>query len=300
MQTVAALTSQLFDRIFGHKYFSKRSIVISVCLSMTSFTSVTCWRLIENGYLERPNPNAYPIFVGWIAFLIATIILVRKPAIADTRTCLIVVLSVALFIVDRCMSLWAYTPITIPKQTGFFLESVAFLVVSFGTDLLCIVAIRWMTRWAERLTQFVSICAAILLTLAIAAGLCLLPLAWALERFRAYSATDIDIYQMGYMMSNNSELIPRMHFYEFVVLLSASNMVDAVFASIFFLLILAMLIHRLFWPLLQRGIYALADLGVLGHRKLLGTAGLALLGFGFGKPLELLSKLVDVFTKKGG
>lgn len=74
--------------------------------------------------------------------------------------------------------------------------------------------------------------------------------------------------------------------------------VDTLAMSILLIASMAgMLVHRLFWPVLARPLCALADLGFLRSKVLLGSIGISLLGVGAfrGKFLTLIVKIVTLF-----
>jgi hypothetical protein len=72
-----------------------------------------------------------------------------------------------------------------------------------------------------------------------------------------------------------------------------SNVITVVFAIIFLILALLMIVHRAFWPLINRPIYALAGLGIIRRRKLLGAAGILLLGLAVGYEPSWLKEIID-------
>jgi len=75
-----------------------------------------------------------------------------------------------------------------------------------------------------------------------------------------------------------------------------ANSIDALTSLVFAILALALLGHRLLWPVTERAIYALQGLGIARRRRLFGTVGVALFGYaGLGSP-ELLKKVIEVFV----
>jgi hypothetical protein len=75
--------------------------------------------------------------------------------------------------------------------------------------------------------------------------------------------------------------------------LSAANMVDVLVALTFTFLALILLAHRLFWPILMRPTYFLADLGIARRSKELGIVGVVLLGYaGWGLP-KIVEKVIE-------
>jgi hypothetical protein len=73
---------------------------------------------------------------------------------------------------------------------------------------------------------------------------------------------------------------------------------DGLVASIFFILLFGLLLHRLLWPIVQRPVYALASLGIVRRKKLSLFVGGALLVAG-GIPssvIHFMSKLLEGFV----
>jgi hypothetical protein len=62
--------------------------------------------------------------------------------------------------------------------------------------------------------------------------------------------------------------------------LAASNLLDGLVASAFFILFCALLLHRLIWPVIQRPVYALATRDVVRRRRAIRTVGIAFVGLG--------------------
>jgi hypothetical protein len=72
-----------------------------------------------------------------------------------------------------------------------------------------------------------------------------------------------------------------------------SNLLGGMVASVFILCGLIMLLHRFVWPLVERPIYALGNLGIARRRKVLATLGVLLISVAFGNPVEWLAKLIE-------
>jgi len=75
--------------------------------------------------------------------------------------------------------------------------------------------------------------------------------------------------------------------------LGFSNSIDTLAPLVFFLLVLILLGHRVFWPLLSRPLYALQDLGITRRRKFFGAIGLGLLALAGFKVPELFKKVLE-------
>jgi hypothetical protein len=292
MQTVADLTSALFDRIFGEHYFSLRALTVSICLSTLSLlVSFFIQMFYESGLpVNRAEMLAVSIFVAVIViFIICLVLSIRFPSLSKRKVWFFLVFCAALIVTADI--LWdEEADLTLWYLVTLIIGSAVVLFVSFACDIAFMAATRRGVRWASGLKSVPKIVGIITLNLLMAAALLVYPYWWSSQRLAYERGGNV----LGSMIGDN----PVAQIGETVHLLSCSNFVDALGASVFILFGLMMLLHRMFWPLLARPIFALADLGVIGHRKLLGTVGLALLGYATGKPMELLIKLVELFYKK--
>lgn len=295
MQTVATLTSRLFDWIFGERYFSLRALTVSICLSTLSLlVSLVVQGLYEwdpAAAAEGPQMLLLGILFAIIAiFMICLVLCIRFPRLSERRTWFLLVFCAALIVTVQILR-DEEADLTVLYLATLIVGSAAVLFASFACDIAFIAVTRQAVRWASGLTSFPKIVGIVILNLLMAAALLVYPFWWSSERLYY----DLGANEIG---SWTGIYNPVAGVGETVHVLSCSNFVDALGASVFIMLGLLMLLHRVFWPLLARPVYALADLGVIGHRKLLGTAGLALLGYATGKPMAILTKLVEVFYKK--
>ena len=82
--------------------------------------------------------------------------------------------------------------------------------------------------------------------------------------------------------------------------LGLSNAFGALAALLFFIISATVLLHRLFWPVLRRPVMAAHRHGLLQQRKLLGGAGVALLGHASPVGQWLEQSLKSVHISFGG
>jgi hypothetical protein len=76
-----------------------------------------------------------------------------------------------------------------------------------------------------------------------------------------------------------------------VVSVALLNFGDIVACSVFFVVMVFVLVHRLLWPTLERPVYALQRYGVIRRKALLSSIGAALL---FGpKGVELAKYIIQ-------
>jgi hypothetical protein len=132
------------------------------------------------------------------------------------------------------------------------------LLLSFGFDVLYISVTRMMLRWIFQMRRVHEIIGVIALNVGLALALVYGPIElmsvltkpYLLGAWGAWSAT-----------------------------LVAFNFGDIVACSVFFVVTLAVLAHRLMWPILERHIYALQRFGLIRKKWLLLTIA-SLLWFG--------------------
>jgi hypothetical protein len=70
-----------------------------------------------------------------------------------------------------------------------------------------------------------------------------------------------------------------------------ANLLGAAVAAVFFAYGLAMLFHRLAWPIIQRPIYAFASLGIARRKVFFSTLGSLLILWALGKPVDWVSSI---------
>jgi hypothetical protein len=288
MQAVGTLTTHLFERVFGKSYISARAITVSICLSLLSFT------LIFRAVGERPIGGLImdPFYVhlsssAWIIFVMLLALSVGIPRLAGQNSWVALVFTLGLmtlvrFLTENSFGVLLHEPIG--NIVGILGAATLLLLLSFGCDMAFVAVTRSAVRRISNMDELWKIVSVLGSNVAIATGVLIYPLWWA----------------HGQALKELGPNAPHvfMHNSTFVILLSLSNSFDILIAAAFVIMACAMLIHRMFWPLLARPIYALAELGIRGHRRLLGTVGMALVGIAAGKPLVFLAKLIEVIYKQ--
>jgi len=300
MQTVGEMTTRLFDRVFGNRYFSVRAIVGSICLSMTSMLFLYFSTAIRgNGISWLSDDEGKICLVSLLVFLVVSVISLRIRQLAQRKAWLALIFLLALLQLTYDLALGDLNSShgSVRYVLTLIIFAAGILVASFGCDLLFIAATRWAVRWASGMNNFVKISSVIFLNLSIAAGLFIYPLLWSEAKFDAEMTSNAMVFALRFGLDMRSAT-PHVSLSECVLVLSSSNAIDGLVASVYVVLAMLMLVHRVLWPLLARPIYALADLGVIRQRKLLGCVGLALLGFATGKMPEFAKQVIDAFVSK--
>ena len=289
MQQVAKSTARGLDLLFGHGLFTLRCLGASVCFSISSVALVFLCMLLYPGNwhnLDKSDLLTLAILgcLGPLYLALGTIHLWFR-GFRFTKTWLFLVLASA------CV-LWGI---------GFSAPSLDFWhkliyvatrgVPSIGACFLCdalfIAATRASLRWAGEMRSSWKIAVLVLLNLLLAAGLVLAPFYWAFETSLG-SALD------GMMTPGPT---PTDSATDIVMSASASNAIDVLAASAFVLLALALLVHRAIWPLLNRSIFRLQEIGTKSRRTILISLGLTLLAAGTGENTwHWVKKIAEMLT----
>lgn len=166
-----------------------------------------------------------------------------------------------------------------------------FVVLTIGCDWLFIVATRWLLRKGSQFDSRAKIIGLMLGNVLLACFLVVFPvgLAWGLGGLATIvrSARIVPTILEYVNVSNPHQI--------FLASLGASNLLDGIVACLFFFLLSALLVHRVFWPSLQRPVYALASRGIVRRRRLFFTAGLALVALG-GIPKSTIHIIGKILT----
>lgn len=245
----------------------------------------------------RSFKNYLAGFVWLIIFLILSVVSLKKPELAKGKQWLGFVFILALPPLMWFLGSEEFDPHQSPITfiALLILFSSGILVLSFACHILLIGAGRWVVRRAAAMNNFWKISCVIFLNLSIVVGLCIYPLMWGSDRFVQEVNAEVAMYSLAVGFHDPPpHWLPHISFAQCVVAASF----DGLLASVFVVLAILMVVHRIIWPILARPVYALADLGVIQQRKLLGCVGLALLGFGIGKLPEFVKQVISIFVGK--
>jgi hypothetical protein len=256
MRGVAKLTTEVFDKLFGNRLISLRAVGTSLSLGTGSY-------MIIYGLLFREFFHFSPWFPGLGVLFIG---LGLAPLIFTRSKVLYIWFGVVLLAVTMLLT----ASVEIESHGA---REVSMDVLLLAGSLTCDIVFVWMTRrmlkWVTHKSSFTPMLGIILLNLCAAALLVEGP--WI---------------AFGRLSSDYAEL----------QLLSFTNAFDALVSFVFVLFAILMLLHVIFWPLLNRLVYALAEAGIAKRRRLNAAIGLALLAASTGRSLELLKKIADIFS----
>lgn len=249
-------TSRIFDRVFGPRLFSSRAALVSICLSFASFYLFV--PLVSLVLKTSSIPKNAPLtsLIQALGFLALALI----PAFMDSKWELRIWQVCVMFVIGRLIAPIGYVVIT---RMGFhsavrFGTFMMFLLgLSFTFDLVFLGFTRWMLRRASTMAGTPQIIGLLAANSFIAVGLVVTPF----KLFERFAPTDPQHYSVFGLAS-------------FVVIIL--NIVDLGLSLLVFFVLAVFTLHRLFWPLMERPIYAVARYGLIKRKWLLWSVGLAL------------------------
>ncbi|MGA7637346.1 MAG: hypothetical protein WCB00_10485, partial [Candidatus Acidiferrales bacterium] len=156
------------------------------------------------------------------------------------------------------------------------------ILSGFIGDVVFIACTRRILRWAGQMQSSLKVLVAVVSSFLLAVFLVSPPILAATIFARGGHADKAELGDLAVGFSSIAAL---------------ANFFDAILAFLFVFLALMLLIHRLLWPLLNRSLFRLTDIGTKGRRAILSTIGFALLGtsvFG-GEFPKVWEKIVEKF-----
>jgi len=138
------------------------------------------------------------------------------------------------------------------------------VIGSFGCDVAFISMTRGLLRWAGKMTSSMKVLVTVIVNLLLAVTFITfgtLPALIARARNPEFNMeTTAHIFLNG--------VLP---------IISISNLLDALLALLFVGMAVMLLVHRVIWPLLNRTLFRLQEVGTRGRRGILVAVGLALI-----------------------
>jgi hypothetical protein len=246
LRAVAGLTARGFDRALGDGLISFRFAGMSLCLSIASFSLVG-----SIGAIHAHNPARNMFFEGVCLFVLALV-----PIVCVERWTLRIWWLAVLIVVTKSVGSLLYILYRV-RGVAFAGRALGYVALAFAVSFvcdICYVAItRWMLRRIAVNSQVLGVISMIAANLFVLSVLVFGPFELGLKLFNYWQ--------------NGSAVIM------FSLLLNA---IDFVAGSAALLVGLALLVHRLLWPVLEKPLYAIQRHEVVRNKKLLWGAGLAL------------------------
>jgi hypothetical protein len=284
MQRVARTGTHFLDELFGERLLSVRAAGVSVCCSIVSMvifdlimggtSKPSGGRLSPLNMHRDPHALVWPYIIcfGIMAAYVALLFLLRR---STNRLALWLALIVTFILAPLP---WLNATLTNEDTLIEVSEFIyPLILISIAFDLGFIVATRVALRWCSDSMKVWKIAGIISLNLAIALLLFLGP--YSLRPYAVVTFEDVRIAVYGTIAS--------------------MNIIDALIAVIFLLIMTGVLVHRLLWPLINRTVYALQALGIARRSLLLGSCGSALLIYAIWGNTEALSKIFVAFGRGG-
>jgi hypothetical protein len=312
MRQVASLTDSGFNRLFGNRIISLQSLGVSVWYSIASIFLAL---LLEAG-LTAQSPDLplvsrlliiaislglalFFVSVGTLpAFTPRTAWLVIWGALLAVGVVMIlsgVFLGYSTIVNDPNLNRWDPKLVFGVMVTSYGSICVA-LIIHVMTDAIFIAITRKLLRWSSGLHSFTKITGLIVFNLILAFMLIKAPLLlqdWINEALIDWES----VITPEWGVTRDMATLIDYAIFIIIKIFAASNLVTALFSFVFIVLGGVMLLHRLFWPLLDRPIYALEKLGFIRRKKLAFTLGIALIGVAVGgKVPSLLKDVIGGFT----
>src|ERR1041385_2035142 len=242
------------DGVFGERLVSVRAVSASLTLSRASLFLVAFVTSLLDLLKERSNVVTDLIGVLLVALLSAALFYI---AVAPGRSTLRVALATGI-VLFLCLfgALGRY----LVGWSGFEVSAIPMAVtLAVLSDFIVVILTRHV---AARIATTNSIgFAVVAMCFNGAAGtLLIIPTLAVLSRSISVSAFSVSAFWFVFA----------------VVLVGASNVFAAVIAFVLAIMFASLVLHRVFWPIIQRPLYALWRFKLLQNRKVLFYAGVAL------------------------
>jgi hypothetical protein len=353
MRELADFTDSTFERFFGRKLLSLKSMAVSACFSSASvclmilYTMYTNDRMVEAMMVDALRKETStgvsvivlntkfvdeygPFFAPCIGLIMLFFILLGMlPGFMEKRTSKVWLWSVGVSLLLAASGLFAWEYLgwvkyftgiqerhgwghisilwehmrfdvdpPLLRRTDFFVVMLVAFLIGIATGILSdsvfIAVTRKILRWGSTLEAPSKISGIVALNFFFA-----FILAWAPAGIGYGIAAMIfgGAHKTSYPASSFSVTVFGEAVQQAGFIASLSNVLTACSASLWVVLGVIALLHRVFWPLLERPVYALQQVGIARRSKLLGSFGLVLLGAGVGVVPSWLKDIVGWMSK---
>jgi hypothetical protein len=279
---VADVVRRILNRILGTKFISIQMIGVSSSASFASILAVVGLILLilhHVGYSRHvviADPLFYPalIIVGLLLLVLSFINLVfaSLPSLYPSRITRILSLIPVCFF---SIAMLSQGKVRSPGSQSLVLFPALF--ISIISDVLLLGATRFSIRWISTSDNRFKILLAFLVQMAIVVFLVFVPF--------KMSAT---------LLTQNPNSVAA----KILVSVVGLNGFTALAASAFLFALIIVVLHRAFWPLLDRTIYAVARFTVVRNRALMSSLAVIFVSYGLFISDSLWGKLADWLLKR--
>ena len=272
LQEIVRIVSGTFDKIFGPKILSVRAVVVSLCYSISSY-AIAC--SVSTARYNWVNWIAPPITVTNLRVAVFMAIfyglLGSFPMLAKKGQ--------RLWLVTACISICAPFVLSVasssPLAESPVVPEIKLLIaagLAVASDFIFLAADRKLLRWSLSAQTLLG-------SLAIVLGNIILGLSFIAPQFTYPGNT------VGYWMWT---------LWEVVTVACSANLVAVIIAFLIVMSMMILILHRLFWPLAARPVYAISHYRLVRNSKLLGMIGITCLLWAFPSSglLHTLQKLM--------
>jgi hypothetical protein len=276
MTGVAKLETRLLDRVFGEKIFSARAIGASALCTLSSIAVFIIFDPDVALHSMRAKRDCAAFLIMFVCIGISIFSVQLR---ARTRA---FILGLGLLLLVPIQ--WDLLHFGATPQSLAVLTSVVGIAILSGFigDVVFIACTRRILRWAGQMQSSLKVLVVVVSSFLLAVLLVSPPILAATFFARRGHADKAGLGDLAVGFSSVAAL---------------ANFFDAILAFLFVFLALMLLIHRLLWPLLNRSLFRLTDIGTKGRRAILSTIGFALLGTSiFGREFpKLWEKILEKF-----
>ena len=271
LNTIANVLTGLFTKIFGKRFVSTQVVLVSLFLSLAGFC-------ISGVVINDGGPI---FFIPAAIYLLCALLAVRFQKLW-VRAVLSVPLILSLFgfesFVHFLLVDWAW------QNTTFTV--VALLLWSVASDVLSVVLVR---RSLLRISNSPTVSGTFGALLMLFGGVTLV--AFAPYMLGAYLSQSGNFIKFPF----STQIIRSTEGF-FAIAASFLNTISAVYLSLPFLLLVAILLHRVMWPILARLLYPSSQRRMLVNRKTMLALGCLLMTFAFNLERVGLKAVLKLFS----
>jgi len=290
MQKVASLIDQGLSYLFGPRIISLRFLGVSACYSIGSISLVIMFveqeavcNISEISGLETRPFFVYAVLLSSAFTFFALGIIPTIKLFSKMPKLLIRYISIGLAIFGACILSLIVRLLYSPSYIVLCF-AVLPIALAISSDIVFTVITRKILRTCSSLNSLFKLSLLLITNIVIAFTLVLFPVFWG------FIAVVVD----SFFSSGDIE-----HLAHIVILIAGSgNLIIGLTSFAIVILALTLLIHRVLWPILERPMYLLQQVGITRRKKSVLIIGFALIGMsiqGTAMPIlkEVLKALID-------